>query len=66
MNLMSHRLRIEWRSADCVCLAWGSGKYCVQVFASPFHLEILYEDEPMVTFNPNGRLCFETMSNPAR
>ncbi|MCI4382681.1 hypothetical protein PGIGA_G00017530 [Pangasianodon gigas] len=60
------QLRIEWRRADCVSLTWGSGQYHIQVFAFPFHLEILYEDELMVTFNPKGRLCFETLSNPAR
>ncbi|KAM9466325.1 neutral alpha-glucosidase C isoform 3-T3 [Clarias gariepinus] len=27
--------------------------------------KILYEDETMVTFNPEGRLCFETLSNSA-
>lgn len=66
MNFMCHRLRIEWKRADCVSLTWGSGQYHVQVFAFPFHLEILYEDEAIVTFNPKGRLCFETLCNPAR
>ncbi|TSQ46677.1 Neutral alpha-glucosidase C [Bagarius yarrelli] len=60
------QLRIEWRRADCVALTWGSGQYLIQVLAFPFHLEILYEDEVLVTFNPEGRLCFETPSNPAR
>ncbi|KAF4084063.1 hypothetical protein AMELA_G00124430 [Ameiurus melas] len=60
------QLRIEWKRADCVSLTWGSGQYHVQVFAFPFHLEILYEDEAIVTFNPKGRLCFETLCNPTR
>ncbi|XP_060790248.1 neutral alpha-glucosidase C isoform X1 [Neoarius graeffei] len=60
------QLNIEWRRADCVSLTWGSGQYHVQVFALPFHLDILYEAEALVTFNPEGRLCFETLSNLAR
>lgn len=60
------RLRIEWKTDDCVSLTWGSGQYRVQVFAFPFHVEILYEKEALVTFNPDRRLCFETLSNSAR
>ncbi|XP_027028182.1 neutral alpha-glucosidase C isoform X1 [Tachysurus fulvidraco] len=60
------QLRIEWRKADCVSLTWGSGQYHVQVFAFPFKLEILYGDEALLTFNPEGRFCFETQSNSAR
>ncbi|KAF7704399.1 neutral alpha-glucosidase C isoform X1 [Silurus meridionalis] len=59
------QLRIEWKRTDCVSLTWGSGQYHVQVFAFPFKLEIVYEEEVMVTFNPEGRLCFETQFNLA-
>ncbi|MCJ8736878.1 hypothetical protein PDJAM_G00017380 [Pangasius djambal] len=48
------QLRIEWRRADCVSLTWGSGQYHIQVFAFPFHLEILCEDEAMGEEDPLG------------
>ncbi|XP_066526135.1 neutral alpha-glucosidase C isoform X2 [Hoplias malabaricus] len=59
-------LRIEWRRTGCVCLTWGPGKLQVQVQASPFCLEVLCEKEVIVTFNPRGRLFFETLQDPTR
>ncbi|XP_062863442.1 neutral alpha-glucosidase C isoform X2 [Trichomycterus rosablanca] len=59
-------LRIEWKRADCVSLTWGPGQYHVQILASPFSLEILHKEEVLVTFNREGRLCFETPSDSAR
>ncbi|KAI4875313.1 hypothetical protein NFI96_022583, partial [Prochilodus magdalenae] len=58
------QLRIEWKRAGCVSLTWGLGHHHVQVSASPFCLEVLYEEEVIVTLNPKGRLCFETLQDP--
>uniref|UniRef100_A0AAR2KKL9 Glycoside hydrolase family 31 N-terminal domain-containing protein n=1 Tax=Pygocentrus nattereri TaxID=42514 RepID=A0AAR2KKL9_PYGNA len=36
----------------------------VRVSASPFCLEVVCEEEVIVTLNPKGRLCFETLQDP--
>uniref|UniRef100_A0AAR2LUC8 Glycoside hydrolase family 31 N-terminal domain-containing protein n=1 Tax=Pygocentrus nattereri TaxID=42514 RepID=A0AAR2LUC8_PYGNA len=58
------QLRIEWRRAGCVSLTWGPGQHQVRVSASPFCLEVVCEEEVIVTLNPKGRLCFETLQDP--
>ncbi|XP_036449335.1 neutral alpha-glucosidase C isoform X1 [Colossoma macropomum] len=60
------QLRIDWRRAGCVSLTWGPGQHRVQVSASPFCLEVFCEEEVIVTLNPKGRLCFETLQDPTR
>ncbi len=60
------RLRVERQSKDSVTLTWSSGRHQVCVWRSPFRLEILCEGEVMVTFNPKGKLWFETLRDPPR
>uniref|UniRef100_A0A8C4GXQ4 Glucosidase, alpha; neutral C n=1 Tax=Dicentrarchus labrax TaxID=13489 RepID=A0A8C4GXQ4_DICLA len=45
------QLRVERQSKYCVSLSWSSGRHRVCVWHFPFRLEILCEDEVMVTFN---------------
>ncbi|XP_070835122.1 neutral alpha-glucosidase C [Chaetodon trifascialis] len=58
------QLRVERRSEDCVTLSWASGRHQVCVWHFPFRLEILCEDEALVTFNSKGKLWFETLQDP--
>uniref|UniRef100_A0A3B4XF22 Glucosidase alpha, neutral C n=1 Tax=Seriola lalandi dorsalis TaxID=1841481 RepID=A0A3B4XF22_SERLL len=58
------RLRVETRTQDSVTLSWCSGRHQVRVWHFPFRVEILCEDEAMVTFNPEGKLWFETLRDP--
>uniref|UniRef100_UPI0037E89C4D neutral alpha-glucosidase C isoform X2 n=1 Tax=Semicossyphus pulcher TaxID=241346 RepID=UPI0037E89C4D len=60
------QLRVERQSQDSVTLSWSSGLYQVCVWRYPFRLEILCEDEVMVTFNSKGKLWFETLQDPPR
>lgn len=62
----SGRLRVERQSQDSVTLSWSSGRHRVCVWHFPFRLEILCEDEVMVTFNSKGKLWFETLQDPPR
>ncbi|KAM9341648.1 LOW QUALITY PROTEIN: neutral alpha-glucosidase C [Symphorus nematophorus] len=57
------QLRVERQSKDSVTLSWSSGRHQVRVWGFPFRLEILYEDEAMVTFNAKGKLWFETLQD---
>ncbi|XP_076833733.1 neutral alpha-glucosidase C [Brachyhypopomus gauderio] len=59
-------MRIKWRTGDRVSLTWGPGQHEVHISASPFCLEVLCEEELMVTLNPRGRLCFETIQDTIR
>ncbi|XP_076604058.1 neutral alpha-glucosidase C isoform X1 [Chaetodon auriga] len=58
------QLRVERRSEDSVTLSWASGRHRVCVWRFPFRLEILCEDEVLVTFNSKGKLWFETLQDP--
>ncbi|KAG7234578.1 hypothetical protein INR49_002207 [Caranx melampygus] len=60
------QFRVETQSEDCVTLSWSSGRHQVRVWHFPFRVEILCEDEVMVTFNPKGKLWFETLQHPPR
>ncbi|XP_041809361.1 neutral alpha-glucosidase C isoform X2 [Chelmon rostratus] len=60
------QLRVERRSEDSVTLSWSSGRHQVCVWRFPFRLEILCEDETMVTLNSKGKLWFETLQDPPR
>ncbi|KAG9268585.1 neutral alpha-glucosidase C [Astyanax mexicanus] len=60
------QLRIEWKRAESVSLTWGAGQHRCVVSASPFCLEVLCDEEVVVTLNPKGRLCFETLQDPER
>ncbi|XP_036928314.1 neutral alpha-glucosidase C [Acanthopagrus latus] len=60
------RMRVERKSKDSVTLSWSSGRHQVRVWHFPFRLEILCEDEVMVTFNSKGKLWFETLQDPPR
>ncbi|KAL0170521.1 hypothetical protein M9458_035117, partial [Cirrhinus mrigala] len=50
---------------DCVCLTWGLGQYKLLVSCSPFKLEISCDGEEIVTLNPENKLYFETLQDPA-
>uniref|UniRef100_A0A671XBB1 Glucosidase alpha, neutral C n=1 Tax=Sparus aurata TaxID=8175 RepID=A0A671XBB1_SPAAU len=58
------RMSVERQSKDSVTLSWSSGRHQVRVWHFPFRLEILCEDEVMVTFNSKGKLWFETLQEP--
>uniref|UniRef100_A0A8B9R9L2 Glucosidase, alpha; neutral C n=1 Tax=Astyanax mexicanus TaxID=7994 RepID=A0A8B9R9L2_ASTMX len=60
------QLRIELKRAESVSLTWGAGQHRCVVSASPFCLEVLCDEEVVVTLNPKGRLCFETLQDPER
>uniref|UniRef100_A0A8C3A078 Glucosidase alpha, neutral C n=1 Tax=Cyclopterus lumpus TaxID=8103 RepID=A0A8C3A078_CYCLU len=60
----SGRLRVERQSEDSVTLSWSSGRHRLCVWRFPFRLEILCEDEVMVTFNSKGKLWFEKLQDP--
>uniref|UniRef100_A0A8C4GXW7 Glucosidase, alpha; neutral C n=1 Tax=Dicentrarchus labrax TaxID=13489 RepID=A0A8C4GXW7_DICLA len=49
--ITGEQLRVERQSKYCVSLSWSSGRHRVCVWHFPFRLEILCEDEVMVTFN---------------
>uniref|UniRef100_A0A8C3G4V9 Glucosidase alpha, neutral C n=1 Tax=Cyclopterus lumpus TaxID=8103 RepID=A0A8C3G4V9_CYCLU len=51
----SGRLRVERQSEDSVTLSWSSGRHRLCVWRFPFRLEILCEDEVMVTFNSKDK-----------
>ncbi|XP_034015266.1 neutral alpha-glucosidase C isoform X2 [Thalassophryne amazonica] len=59
-------LRVRSRTEDSVTLCWSSGCHQVRVWRCPFWLEILCEEEVIVTFNSNGKLWFETLQDPSR
>uniref|UniRef100_A0A3Q0RXU4 Glucosidase alpha, neutral C n=1 Tax=Amphilophus citrinellus TaxID=61819 RepID=A0A3Q0RXU4_AMPCI len=42
------------QTKDSVTLSWSSGRYQLRVWRSPFRLEILCEQELVVTFNSKG------------
>lgn len=60
------RLRVETQTKDSVTLSWSSGRYQLRVWHSPFRLEILCEQELMVTFNSKDNLWFERLQHPPR
>lgn len=59
-------MSVERQSKDSVTLSWSSGCHQVRVWHFPFRLEVLCEDEVMVTFNSKGKLWFETLQEPPR
>eukprot|EP00064_Thunnus_orientalis_P021245 superscaffoldBa00006329_g21403 len=61
-----YRLRVERQTKDSVTLSWSAGRHQVRVWRFPFRVEILCEDEVMVTFNSKGKLWFETLQDPSR
>lgn len=60
------QLRVERQTKDSVTLSWSAGHHQVRVWRFPFRVEILCEDEVMVTFNSKGKLWFETLQDPPR
>ncbi|KAF7653204.1 hypothetical protein LDENG_00086110 [Lucifuga dentata] len=60
------QLRVERRTEDSVTLTWSSGTHLVRVWCFPFRLEILCEEEVIVTFNSRDKLRFETLKDPHR
>uniref|UniRef100_A0A3Q0S4C4 Glucosidase alpha, neutral C n=1 Tax=Amphilophus citrinellus TaxID=61819 RepID=A0A3Q0S4C4_AMPCI len=64
--LYSSMLRVEKQTKDSVTLSWSSGRYQLRVWRSPFRLEILCEQELVVTFNSKGNLWFERLQHPPR
>ncbi|XP_045918186.1 neutral alpha-glucosidase C isoform X2 [Micropterus dolomieu] len=65
-ELQCQQLRVERQSKDSVTLSWSSGCHKICVWRFPFRLEILCEDDVMVTFNTKGKLWFETLQDPPR
>ncbi|KAM4624842.1 LOW QUALITY PROTEIN: neutral alpha-glucosidase C [Polymixia lowei] len=59
-------LKVERQSKASVTLTWSSGRHQVRVWSFPFRLEILCEEEVIITFNSKGRLWFETLQEPPR
>uniref|UniRef100_A0A669BGP8 Glucosidase alpha, neutral C n=1 Tax=Oreochromis niloticus TaxID=8128 RepID=A0A669BGP8_ORENI len=51
------------QTKDSVTLSWSSGCYQLRVWHSPFRLEILCEQEVMVTFNSKDKLWFERLQH---
>ncbi|XP_058472345.1 neutral alpha-glucosidase C [Solea solea] len=60
------QLRVETQTGDAVTLSWSSGCHQVRVWSFPFQLEILCEDEVMLTFNAKEKLWFETLQDRPR
>ncbi|KAM7376312.1 hypothetical protein PAMP_006054 [Pampus punctatissimus] len=60
------QLRLETQTKDSVTLSWSARRHRVRVWQFPFRVEILCEDEVMVTFNSAGKLWFETLQDPPR
>lgn len=58
------QLRVVRQSQHSVTLSWSCGRHQVCVWHSPFRLEILCEDEVMVTFNSRGKLWFDMQQDP--
>uniref|UniRef100_A0A3B3YUD4 Uncharacterized protein n=1 Tax=Poecilia mexicana TaxID=48701 RepID=A0A3B3YUD4_9TELE len=57
------RLRVESKTKDSVTLSWSSGQYQVRVWHFPFRLEVLCDQEVIVTFNSKDKLWFESLQN---
>nr|XP_019953748.1 PREDICTED: neutral alpha-glucosidase C-like [Paralichthys olivaceus] len=57
------QLRVKRQTKDCVTLTWSSGRYQARLWSFPFYLEILCEEEVMVTFNSRRKLWFETLQD---
>ncbi|KAM4542719.1 neutral alpha-glucosidase C [Odontesthes bonariensis] len=58
------RLRVERQTKDFVTLSWSSGRHSARVWHFPFRLEILCEQEVVVTFNSKGKLSFDRLQDP--
>ncbi|KAM9787050.1 neutral alpha-glucosidase C isoform X1 [Syngnathus typhle] len=54
-------VRLEERQDDWVTISWASGLYRCRVWRQPFGVELLCEDQPLVTFNAQSKLWFETL-----
>uniref|UniRef100_A0AAX7TF48 Glucosidase, alpha n=1 Tax=Astatotilapia calliptera TaxID=8154 RepID=A0AAX7TF48_ASTCA len=59
-------LRVEKQTKDSVTFSWSFGRYQLRVWHSPFRLEILCEQEVMVTFNSKDKLWFERLQHRPR
>ncbi|XP_039897431.1 neutral alpha-glucosidase C isoform X1 [Simochromis diagramma] len=57
------QLRVEKQTKDSVTFSWSFGCYQLRVWHSPFQLEILCEQEVMVTFNSKDKLWFERLQH---
>ncbi|XP_076733990.1 neutral alpha-glucosidase C-like [Maylandia zebra] len=60
------QLRVEKQTKDSVTFSWSFGRYQLRVWHSPFRLEILCEQEVMVTFNSKDKLWFERLQHRPR
>ncbi|XP_069016551.1 neutral alpha-glucosidase AB-like [Embiotoca jacksoni] len=60
------QLRVDRQTEDSVTLSWSSGRHRVRVWHFPFRLEVLCEQEVMLTFNSEGKLWFEKQQEPPR
>ncbi|XP_049596672.1 neutral alpha-glucosidase C-like [Syngnathus scovelli] len=57
----SEKVRVEERQDDWVTISWASGVYKCRVWRQPFGVELLCEDQPLVTFNAQSKLWFEAL-----
>ncbi|RVE56910.1 hypothetical protein OJAV_G00210880 [Oryzias javanicus] len=60
----SEPLRVEEQTEDVVTLSWSSRCYRVRVWRIPFRLEILCDQNVLVTFNYEDKLRFESLQHP--
>ncbi|XP_041668639.1 neutral alpha-glucosidase C isoform X2 [Cheilinus undulatus] len=60
------QLRVVRQSQHSVTLSWSLGHHQVCVWHFPFRVEILCEEEVMLTFNSKGKLWFEMLQDPPR
>ncbi|XP_023208375.1 neutral alpha-glucosidase C [Xiphophorus maculatus] len=59
----SEQLRVESKTKDSVTLSWSSGRHQVRMWHFPFRLEVLCDQEVIVTFNSKDKLWFESLQN---
>ncbi|XP_054597850.1 neutral alpha-glucosidase C [Nothobranchius furzeri] len=57
----SEQLRVESQTQDFVTLSWSLAQHQVRVWHFPFRVEILKDQEVIVTFNSKGKLWFERL-----
>uniref|UniRef100_A0A8C6L5G7 Glucosidase alpha, neutral C n=1 Tax=Nothobranchius furzeri TaxID=105023 RepID=A0A8C6L5G7_NOTFU len=59
----SEQLRVESQTQDFVTLSWSLAQHQVRVWHFPFRVEILKDQEVIVTFNSKGKLWFERLQD---
>lgn len=59
-------MMVAGQTQDSVTLSWSSGRHQVRVWRFPFRVEILCDDQVVVTFNSENKLWFEKLKDPPR